>query len=47
MEHASINGSSHQVVGSSDGMNVTSEMQVKLNKTDAHEPDAKVLLYLY
>lgn len=30
MEHASIDGSSHQVVGSGDGVDVTGEMEVEL-----------------
>ena len=31
MEHPGINGCCHQVIGSCDGMNVTSQMEVKLN----------------
>lgn len=30
MEHAGVDGCSHQVVGGSDGVNVTGEMEVKL-----------------
>lgn len=30
MEHARIDGSSHQVVGCCDGVNVTSKMEVEL-----------------
>lgn len=30
MEHASVNGCGHQVVGSSDGVNVTGEMEIEL-----------------
>lgn len=34
VEHASVNGCSHQVVGCCDGVNVTGEMEVKLKWTD-------------
>lgn len=34
VEHASIDGRSHQVVGSCDGVNVTSEMEVKLQRRE-------------
>lgn len=32
VEHAGINGRSHQVVGSGDGVNVTGEMEVELRQ---------------
>lgn len=34
MEHASVDGRSHQVVGSSDGVNVTGEMEVELTQKE-------------
>lgn len=33
VENTGINGSSHQVVGSCDGVNVTGEMKVELKRT--------------
>lgn len=36
MKYPSINGSSHEVVSSSDGVDVTSEVEVKLQKIGSH-----------
>ena len=36
MKYPSINGSSHEVVSSSDGVDVTSEVEVKLQKSGSH-----------
>lgn len=35
MEYAGVDGSSHQIVGSRDGVNVTGEMEVELQRTDS------------
>lgn len=42
MKHASIDGRSHQVICSSDGVDITSEMQIKLKPK---ENPAKVKVY--
>ena len=47
VEHASVDGSSHQVVGGRDGVNVASEMEVELKRTNSFNKGTFTFVFLY